>query len=190
MTRFDPVSPDVDHPILNPIFDRFRDADREPPELYRILGIAPAMLRAWVDMAWPLRMDATSSRALRELMIMRVAVLTNASFEWEAHWPAATSAGVRVAQLAALNDWATSEEFSPTERIALRIVDEMIIDGSASAAAVTELRSEFSDGECIELILTSSYYSCVSHTLLSLGIGAGSQPFDDERHEIFARLTD
>lgn len=188
MARFDLVSPDIDDETLNPIFDKFRDADREPPELYRVLGNAPAMLKAWFDMAWPLRLDATTSRALRELMIMRVAVLTNASYEWEAHWPVALSAGIRASQLTALNDWRTSDEFSAIERIALRVVDEMIVDGSASAAAIADLRSEFTEGECIELILTSSFYSCVSHTLLSLGFEAGSRSIDDERNEVFSRL--
>lgn len=188
MTRFDLVSADIDDPILNPIFDKFRDADREPPELYRVLGNAPAMLRAWFDMAWPLRLDATTSRALRELMIMRVALLTNASYEWEAHWPVAVAAGVQISQLTALNDWRTSDEFSEIERIALRVVDEMMIDGSASAGAVAALRCEFTDEECIELILTSSFYSCVSHTLGSIGFEAGGRPIEDERNEVFVRL--
>ena len=89
MARLELVSPDIDDPILNPIFDKFRDAGHEPPDLYRVLANAPAMLKAWVDLAWPLRLEATTSRALRELIIMRVAVLTDAAFEWEAHWPAA-----------------------------------------------------------------------------------------------------
>lgn len=189
MSRLDLVSTDIDDPILNPIFDRFRDAGRELPDLYRALGNAPAMLKAWVDLAWPLRLEAATSRALRELMIMRVAVLTGAAFEWEAHWPAALAAGARETQLAGLNDWRTSDEFTPTERLALRLVDEMIDDGATSEGTVADLRREFDDGECVELILTAGFYSCVSHTLLSLGIEAGDRPFDDDRREVFARLT-
>lgn len=189
MARLDLVSTDVDDPILNPIFDRFREAGRELPDLYRALGNAPAMLRAWVDMAWPLRLEAATSRALRELMIMRVAVLTGAAFEWEAHWPAAVSAGVRPSQLARLDEWRTADEFTPTERLAMQLVDEMIADGAASAATVAALRQEFGDGECVELILTAGFYSCVSHTLLTLGIEPDGRPVDDDRREIFARLT-
>lgn len=187
MTRFDPLSPDVDDHTLNPIFDKFRDAGREPPALYRILGHAPAMLKAWVDMAWPLRLEATTHRSLRELMIMRVAVLTGASFEWEAHWPAAIAAGVRIAQLEALNDWRTSDEFSDDERLAIRLVDEMMTYGAASEGTIMQLRDAFADGECIELILTASFYSCVSLTLLSIGVDA-TGAFDDERHDVFDRL--
>ena len=61
--------------------------------LYRLLGNSPAMLEAWVGLAWPLRSKPTTSRALRELLIMQLAVLTKAGFEWQAHWPAAVKAG-------------------------------------------------------------------------------------------------
>ena len=189
MARLELVSPDIDDPILNPIFDKFRDAGHEPPDLYRVLANAPAMLKAWVDLAWPLRLEATTSRALRELIIMRVAVLTDAAFEWEAHWPAALRAGVLEAQLAGLNDWRSSAEFSTAERVALRCVDEVVRDGSASEQAVGDLRGEFSDGECVELLLTASFYCCVSRTLLSFGIAAGTVPTGDGRNEVFALLT-
>ena len=83
-------SPD---PELARVFDRFRDAGREVPTLYRTLGNAPAMLNAWVGLAWPLRNEATTSRALRELIIMRVAQLTRTGYEWVAHRPMASSTG-------------------------------------------------------------------------------------------------
>lgn len=188
MPRLEPVSADIDDPTLNPIFDTFRDHGREPPTLYRVLANAPAMMKAWVDLAWPLRSDATTSRALRELIIMRVAVLTDAAFEWEAHWPAALSAGVREAQLEELGQWATSAEFTEAERRVLRCVDEMIEQGSASADAIAALRDEFTDGECVELVLTAGFYSCVSHTLLSLGIEA-TRDRSDRRRVVFDRLT-
>lgn len=189
MARLELVSADIDDPILNPIFDRFRDAGHEPPDLYRVLANAPAMLKAWVDLAWPLRLEATTSRALRELMIMRVAVLTDAAFEWEAHWPAALRAGVLEAQLSQLNDWPSSAEFTSTERAALRCVDEVVRDGSASEEAVAGLRAEFSDAECVELLLTASFYCCVSRTLLSFGIMAGTAPPEDDRNKVYERLT-
>ncbi len=172
MTRLDPVPADADDPILNPVFDVFRNAGRELPMLYRLLGNSPAMLEAWVGLAWPLRSKPTTSRALRELLIMQLAVLTRASFEWQAHWPAALKAGATSAQLAALGTWATSDLFDAPTKAALRCGDEMIVNGGASAEAVAALRTHFNDGECIELILTSAFYSCVSHVLLTIGVEA------------------
>ena len=49
--------------------------------------------------------------------------------------------------------------------------------------------AEFSDAECVELLLTASFYCCVSRTLLSFGITAGTAPPEDDRNEVYERLT-
>ena len=168
----EPVDAGVDHPVLNRVFDGFRERGRDVPRLYRILGNAPAMLDAWVGMAWPLRSEPETARGLRELLIMRTALATRSSFEWQAHWPAALRAGVTEDQLAALGDWGSSSEFSAAEQSALLCTDEIVLDGGASPGSVAGLREHFSAGECVELILTASFYVCVSRTLQSLGIEA------------------
>jgi hypothetical protein len=39
---------------------------REMPEIYRTLANAPRLLRAWTDLAWPLRNEVLVPRGLRE----------------------------------------------------------------------------------------------------------------------------
>ena len=168
----EPVDADIDHPVLNRVFDGFRERGREVPQLYRMLGNSPAMLEAWVGMAWPLRSEPAADRGLRELLIMRTALLTRSSFEWQAHWPAAVRAGATVPQLEALGHWEGSGEFSPAERAALACTDEIVLQGGAAPESVAGLRQHFSAGECIELILTAGFYVCVSATLHSLAIEA------------------
>ena len=184
----EPVDAGVDHPMLNKVFDGFRDRGREVPLLYRMLGNAPAMLDAWIGMAWPLRSEPDADRGLRELLIMRTALLTRSSFEWQAHWHAARRAGVTEAQLEALGEWEASSEFSAAERAALSCTDEIVLDGGAPSGAVAELREHFSAGECVELILTASFYVCVSRTLHSLGIEADPDA-EEEAFAVYSRLT-
>src|SRR5438874_11610012 len=85
VARLPLVSDRPDDPDLRRIFDDLRRQGREPSNLYRTLGHAPRMLRAWVGMAWPLRTEPSVRRALRELMIMRGAQLTGAVYEWAPH---------------------------------------------------------------------------------------------------------
>ena len=184
----EPVDAGIDHPVLNRVFDGFRDRGRDVPRLYRMLGNAPAMLDAWVGMAWPLRSEPDTDRGLRELLIMRTALATRSSFEWQAHWRASLRAGVTEDQLAALGDWRASSEFSAAERAALACTDEIVLDGGASSGAVAGLREHFSAGECIELILTASFYVCVSRTLHSLGIEADTEA-PDTGLAVYSRLT-
>ena len=187
MARLEPVDADTTDPALSRVFGVFRESGREVPLLYRLLGNSPAMLDAWTGMAWPLRSEPTTSRALRELQIMRVAVLTRASFEWIAHWPAALRAGATREQLEALDDPAASALFDEPEKATLRCTDEIIIDGAASAESVERLKSHFGEAECIELILTAAFYSCVSGTLLSLGVEAPDDA-DGDALGVYRRL--
>jgi alkylhydroperoxidase family enzyme len=166
--RVPPVPADTADPGLAPVFDVFRDAGRDVPLLYRTLGNAPAMLQAWTGMAWPLRHDAASPRGLRELLIMRVAQLTVASFEWLSHWDMAVKHGVSVAQLEQLDRWRDSDLFSPDERAALALADELTTGLDVADDTWAALAERFPPSELVELVLTVSFYACVSRTLHAL----------------------
>jgi 4-carboxymuconolactone decarboxylase len=140
------------------------------PNLYRALGNAPALLDGWIDFFWRLRADCTTSRGLRELLILRVAQLTNAPYEWAAHYGMATAEGISDATLAELADWRSSEAFSPFERAALAMADELTDAGEVSDATWAELRPFVDDQAAVELVLTVAGYACVSRTLLALRV--------------------
>ncbi len=150
------------------MFDVFRDAGREVPVLYRTLANAPAMLQAWTGLAWPLRHEATSDRGFRELLIMRVAQLTDASFEWLAHWDMAVKHGISEEHLAALSTWEHSELFSDEQQEVLALADELTRRLEVSEQTWARLATRFESRELIELLLTVSFYSCVSRMLRAL----------------------
>jgi alkylhydroperoxidase family enzyme len=162
------VAADTDDPALAKVFDVFRTRGREVPNLYRTLGNAPPMLQAWVDLAWPLRNQSTTSRGLRELIIMRVAQLTDARYEWIAHHDMAIESGNSAEAIAALKDWRNSDVFSDEERVLLALTDEITTDLEVSDATWADLAERWQPGELIELILTAAFYSCVSRTLRTL----------------------
>ena len=69
----------AEHPedlALAELFDGARSKGGDLPNLYRVIGASPDMLKAWIDFAWSLRLDAKTPRGLRELMIMRGAQLS------------------------------------------------------------------------------------------------------------------
>jgi alkylhydroperoxidase family enzyme len=170
MPRVPLVPDDSTDPVLAPVFDVFRKAGRDVPELYRALGNAPRLLQAWVDFAWPLRNDATTPRALRELAILRVAQLTSADYEWRAHLPMALRSGVTPEQVDELSTWQDSERFGPEEHEVLRFVDELTRDLEAGDDTMAALLARWSPAEVVELVLTVSFYSCVSRVLRGLGL--------------------
>jgi AhpD family alkylhydroperoxidase len=162
------VDADTDDPQLARVFGRFREAGHDVPTLYRTLGNAPAMLNAWVGMAWPLRNEATTSRALRELIIMRVAQLTGAGYEWVAHRPMALKCGITDAQLLELNRWSDSTSFEAEQREVLAMTDELTDALDVSDDTWATLAARYTPSELVELVLTAAYYACVSRTLRAL----------------------
>ena len=164
------VDADARDDAFGAVFDRFREAGHEVPVLYRALANAPAMLNAWVAMAWPLRHDATTSRALRELVIMRVAQLTKTPYEWISHRPAALKYGITESQLADLHAWAHSDRFTAAEREVLALADAITEQIEVPDDVWAPLAVRYGPGELVELILTAAFYACVSRTLRALAL--------------------
>lgn len=162
------VAADSDDPALATVFDAFRERGREVPGLYRTLANAPAMLNAWVGLAWPLRNESVTSRGLRELIIMRVAQLTDAGYEWLAHHPFAVQHGVSEEALANLRTWRTNGLHSIEEQEVLAMTDEITNELDVSDETWSALTARYGPGELVELLLTAAYYSCVSRVLRTL----------------------
>lgn len=170
MARLEMTSETPDDPVLAEIFDGVRARGSDLPNLYRVLGASPVMLNAWIDFAWSLRLDATTPRGLRELIIMRGAYISGIAYEWAHHWPMAIKAGVSEDKLHALKDWRDSSLFSAEERAVLQMADEISNGPGASAATISALNENFTPSEVVELTLTASFYVCVSRLLTSLDV--------------------
>src|SRR5215210_8301982 len=110
--------------------------------LYRCLAHAPGLLRAWMDFAWALRGHDTTSRRLRELMILRTATLHKSPYEWHQHRRMAREAGVTDHEIAELEMWQTSAAFDAADRAALALTDA-IVAGAVPAAVNEELGRHF-----------------------------------------------
>ena len=85
--------------------DRVRALGAKQVNLYRSLAHTPDLLHAWIDWAWALRENCTTPRSLREIMILRTAVVMRSEYEWHQHVAVAQSAGVPTAKVAAITAW-------------------------------------------------------------------------------------
>ncbi len=170
MARVPLVPQDDPDPVLQRSFSRVLATWPDISNLYRTLGHAPVILEKWIDFAWTLRGEAVSDRGLRELVIMRTAQLNEADYEWRHHYPMATEHGVSAEQLAELDRWADSPRFSPAERAALAVAEELARTTQLSGPAWDGLSQHFAEVERIEIVLTAAFYACVSRVLGGLEI--------------------
>lgn len=166
------VGDDTDDARVAAVFAKGHDLSGRSPNLYRMLANAPELLDAWVAFAWPLRNESTTPRSLRELMILRVAHLDGADYERAQHEPMARAAGVTDDQIAALAAWrdAAPDVFSDPEQAALAVADQIAAGGDVDDATWTAVAGHFDPRGCVELVLTASFYSCVSRVLKTLRV--------------------
>jgi 4-carboxymuconolactone decarboxylase len=151
-------------PLEGELGERVRALGAKQVNLYRSLAHAPDLLPAWIDWAWTLREKCTTSRALREIMILRTAVVMHSEYEWHQHVGMAGRAGVPEDKVRAVTAWQTSHLFDAPERAALMLTDAMLV-GSVPDAVHQELAQHFTDSERVELILTAGFYAMVPRVL-------------------------
>lgn len=170
MPRLPLLPRDPEDPLLASIFERVEALNRRVPDLYRVLGHAPRILDGWLTLAWPLRNETRTSRALLELVIMRAAQVTGAAYEWAHHRPIALKHGISADKLLALPNWPTADAFCDEEKVVLAYADQVLRGGAVDDEVYDQLAEHFSSESIIEITLTASFYANVARVLLALRV--------------------
>lgn len=170
VSRVPLVADDQADDVLAATFERCRAEQGIVANLYRALASSPQMLDAWIDFAWALRAQPSVARSLRELAILRVSELTGSAYEHRIHGYLARKSGISREQLEGLDQWRGSELYDAQQRAVLAMTDELTLDGVLTDESWQTLSEQFGTQDCIDLILTSSFYSCVSRVIAALRI--------------------
>lgn len=139
--------------------------------LYQALLNSGPIASGWERMLTAVRNQTGVPADLRELMILRVAVLNGAGFEFDAHVPHAERAGVSAEKIAAVRATPLAELFSPLERLVLELTDAMTRDIVVPDALMERLRRHFDAKGIVETVATVAAYNMVSRLLVALQIG-------------------
>ncbi len=163
-------------------YARLEDADKAPLverivaergsvlHLYQMLLHSPPLAEGWLDYLTAVRHRLTLGGALRELIIMRVALLNGAPYEADQHAPIALGAGVTQAQLEALADWGSADCYDATQRAVLRLTDAMTRDIHFAPEVVSAVREHLGERGTVEAVATVAAYNMVSRFLEALQI--------------------
>lgn len=138
--------------------------------LYQVLLNSAPIASGWERMLTAVRHETVVSDPLRELIILRVAVLNGASFEFEAHAPIAEKAGVPEAKIEAIREAKLPEIFSPEEALVLELTDAMTRDVAVSDALMSRLQQRYDAQALVETVATVAAYNMVSRFLVALKI--------------------
>ncbi|CAF1004871.1 unnamed protein product [Adineta steineri] len=139
--------------------------------LYKTLSSNPILLSSWIDIAYSLRNNCTTSRQLRELMILRGAQLWHSNYEWFQHEQMAKQCGLSQEKIDSIKEWKTSSLFDGKEKIAIQLMESLIENrGKLNDELDKQLKKYFTEAEYLELILTGSFYVMVPTVLTALQI--------------------
>jgi AhpD family alkylhydroperoxidase len=161
----DEASPAVDAELLRSIRQR---RGGELLNLDRMLLHSAPLARGWNALMGAIRTQTVLDGALRELVILRVAVLNRAPYEFAQHAPVGRAEGLSAAQLDAVADWEASALFDARARAVLAYTDAVTRQVQVPDALFDALRSHFAERELVELTATVASYNMVSRFLEAL----------------------
>ena len=165
----------------------WKDGEAVPEELLasmkgrrpdgKLIGIDRVLLKSfplatgWNELLRRVRADFSLELEYRELIMLRVAVLNDAEFEWNVHHPAYLHAGGTQRKADAIK---TSEVdgsvFSDEELALLRLADQSTRQVKVDAEVIEELKRFFGESQTIEAVATVAAYNMVSRFLVALSV--------------------
>lgn len=162
---------DLSRPDVKPLVERIVAERGNVLHLYRMLLQSPPVAQGWLTYLTAIRQKCQLSGALRELVIMRVAILNGAPYEADQHRPIALKEGVSQAQLDALANWQDhAAVFDDTQRAVLAYTDAMTREVHVPEAIAKGVRERFDHRQLVELTATVAAYNMVSRFLEAMAI--------------------
>lgn len=162
------------HPGTNPQLEKIEKkimAERGRISLlYQVLLNSEPIASGWEQMLTAVRNKTEIEPSLRELMILRVAVLNRADFEFEAHIPHALKAGLSQEKIDFIKLPGLDQYFSEQERLLLKLTDHMTRDIKVPDHVMTALSTHYSPKALVEIVATIAAYNMVSRFLVALNI--------------------
>jgi AhpD family alkylhydroperoxidase len=170
--RVDPIIPGSRPELAQQEAQILAERGRISP-LYQILLNSPPIAHGWEQMLSAVRNRSSLTAELRELVILRVAVLNRAPYEFDAHLPIAKAAGLSDAAVEAVQQLVPLDPtvWTARQQLAIKITDAMTKTLEVSDDLYQEVRAHFDAQGQIDLVATIAAYNMVSRFLIALKIG-------------------
>lgn len=167
--RVPPVVPGTD-PALRLIEGRIQAERGRISPLYQVLLNSPPLAEGWEALLTAIRNRSGVPADLREIVILRVAVLNRAPYEFDAHVPHARRAGVDDAMIESLRDPGFARAIDDPIGLVVALTDAMTRDVHPPEALMAQVTQRFDARTTLELVATVAAYNMVSRLLVALEI--------------------
>jgi len=162
--------PDLSNPDLIALIARIQEErGGRLLNLYRMLLHSPPLADGWRELMTAIRQRTTLSGRMRELVILHIAVINGADYEFQAHIPFALKEGITQAQIDALKA-SRIESLSDAERAVLAYAGAMTVAVRVPDPLFDDVRRQLNAREIVELTATIAAYNMVSRFVEALQI--------------------
>ena len=143
------------------------DMGDRPLNIHKLLANHPQLLNAW----WSFRQYIVTGGALgkrnAELVILRTAVHANCWYEWASHVERGLQSDLSLDEIDRVMGGAVHSDWSDSDAVLLRAVDELHIRGALAAEIVAMLEAHFDRKAVLDLIAIRGMYVMLSDILNS-----------------------
>jgi AhpD family alkylhydroperoxidase len=140
----------------------------------------PDLAEGWNTFVGALRGSGAVPGALRELIVLRIAVLNDAGYEWAAHRPVAEASGITGDQLEAIRQFPPGNDapeiFSPVEQVVLRLTDASTTEVKVPQDIFDGVLELVGESAAMEICLIVAAYNMVSRFLVAMDLTAQDFP--------------
>ena len=140
--------------------------DKLPPwNIFRMMGWSGELIDGFTRLGNQILLYSKLPAVLREIAIIRVGVLSKATYEIYQHERMGREAGMSEALIRAVHEGPEAAIFTDLQRKVMRFTDDVVANVRASDATFRPLADELSRQELQELTLAVGYYMMVSRFL-------------------------
>lgn len=162
---------DLNQTELQPLVQQIEAERGSVIHLYQMLLHSPTVAQGWLNHLTGIRLHSQVPGDLRELIIMRVAILNRAPYEADQHAPIALQEGVTQEQLDALDNWRDHKDlFTDQQKAVLAYTDEMTLNVQVPQTVYEDIEHLFNEQLIVEITATIATYNMVSRFLEALQI--------------------
>lgn len=134
------------------------DMDGAPINVHRLMAHHPELLKAW----WNFRNYAVQGgdlgRRKGELVVLRVAVLLRAWYEWSSHLERALACGLTREEIERVKQGGQAPEWEASEALLLRAVDELFANHALSPETQAALREHYTVRQVMDIMAIHGMY--------------------------------
>lgn len=164
-----PSKDQVSHELKD-VFQSMERRGGQVLNVFKVMAHCPRVGKEFLRLGNAILFKGSLAPKFRELAILRVGDLAEATYEWTQHVPIGLEAGLTNEQIKTLHRWKDSPLFNVQERAVLQYTDEVAQNIRVSEETFKAVKDFLTEEQIVELTTTIGYYGMVSRILEALEI--------------------